>query len=60
MLRKALENRVGHLSNTEFAVIAEIITDDLKFNRVSFKKHTSLNYVLDIAVRCVEVFRKCA
>ncbi|MBZ9633159.1 hypothetical protein [Clostridium sp. FP1] len=60
MFRKALENRVGHLSNTEFAIICGIVTDDLKFNRVSFKKCTSLNYVIDIAVRCVEVFRKCA
>ncbi|MBZ9633037.1 hypothetical protein [Clostridium sp. FP1] len=58
MLRKKLENRVGHLSNTEFAIICGIVTDDLMFNRVNFKKHTSLNYVTDIAVRCVDVFRK--
>lgn len=60
MLKKALENRVGHLSNAEFAIIAEIVTDDLMFNRVHFKKLTNLNYVLDIAVRCSEVFRKSA
>jgi hypothetical protein len=60
MLRKALENRVGHLSNAEFAIISEIVTDDLMFNRVNFKKYSNLAYVLDIAVRCAIVFKKCA
>lgn len=60
MVRKALENRVGVLTNEEFAIVCEITSDDLKFNRVSFKKCTSLNYVLDIAVRAAEVFKKCA
>jgi len=59
MLRKALENRVGHLSNAEFAIIAQIATDDLMFNRVKFKKLTHLNYVVDIAVKCSEVFKRC-
>jgi len=59
MLRKKLENRVGPLTNAEFEIIAEIVTDDLKFNRVNFKKYTSLNYVLDIAVRSSEIFKKC-
>lgn len=56
MVRKALENRVGVLTNEEFAIVCEITSDDLKFNRVSFKKCTSLNYVLAIAVRAAEVF----
>ncbi|MBU3145754.1 hypothetical protein [Clostridium sp. CF012] len=59
MLRKALENRVGHLSNAEFAIVCNIATDDLKFNRINFKKSTSINYVLDIAVRCSNVFKSC-
>lgn len=60
MLRKALERRVGHLSNAEFAVIMEIVTDDLKFNRVNFGKCTSLDYVLDISEGSAGVFRRCA
>ena len=60
MVRKKLEKIVGHLSDAEFAIICGIVTDDLMFNRVNFKKHTSLNYVLDIAVRCSVVFKKCA
>jgi hypothetical protein len=59
VIRKILENRVGLLSNAEFEIIAGIVTDDLMFNRVKFKKLTNLNYVIDIAVRCSEVFRRC-
>ena len=58
MLRKALENRVGACTNAEFEVICEIITDDLMFNRVKFKKLTNLNYVLNIAVSSAIVFGK--
>lgn len=60
MLRKELERRVGQLSNTEFAIICEIATDDIKFNRVSFEKCTSLECVLNIAERSAGVFRRCA
>jgi len=60
MLRKKLESSVGHLSNSEFAIICEITSDDLKANRVNFRKCTSLNYVLDIAVRATEIFRSCS
>lgn len=60
MLRKLLERRVGKLSNSEFATICGIVTDDLKFNRISFKKCTSLNYVLDIAERSAVALKRCA
>lgn len=55
-----LERRIGHLSNAEFAIIAEIVTDDIKFNRVGFKKCTSLDYVLDIAIKSASIFKRCA
>ena len=60
MLREKLENEVGTLTNSEFKIICEIATDDLKFNRVSFKKYSNLNYVIDIAIRSVNIFKKCA
>ncbi|MGH4125141.1 MAG: hypothetical protein ACREV6_19670 [Clostridium sp.] len=59
MLRKALESRTGHLSNSEFAIVCGITEDDLKANRVNFKRCTSLKYVLDIAVRATKIFRSC-
>ena len=58
MLRKLLENRIGPINDTEFAIICEIVENDLKFNRVRFKKLTNLNYVMAIAVRSAIVFRK--
>jgi len=60
MLRKALESRVGHLSNSEFAIVCEITGDDLKANRVNFKKNTNLDYVLSIAVRATGIFKSCS
>lgn len=60
MIRKLLENRVGYLSNKEFAKVSGIVNDDLKFNRIGFGKYTTLNYVMDIAERSVVVFRKSA
>jgi hypothetical protein len=60
VIKTILEGRVGHLSNAEWEIIAKIVTDDLKFNRVNFKKCTSLEYVLGIAVSSAKIFRKCA
>jgi hypothetical protein len=60
MLKQMLEARVGHLSNAEFAIVMEIATDDIKFNHISFKKKTILDYVLQLAVRSATVFKKCA
>lgn len=60
MLRKLLEKRGIYLTDAEFAIVMEITEDDIKFNRISFKKCTSLNYVLDIAERSARVFKRCA
>lgn len=60
MLKEALEKRVGHLNNDEFVVICEIVTNDIKFNRINFGKCTSLNYVLDIAATSASIFKRCA
>lgn len=60
MIKALLENKVGPISNAEFAVICEMVTDDIKFNRISFKKSTSLNYVLEIAIKSAAIFRRCA
>ncbi|APH15017.1 hypothetical protein NPD5_3396 [Clostridium sporogenes] len=60
MLRKLLKERGINLTKAEFGVVMEIVTDDIKFNRISFKKCTSLSYVLDIAIRSADIFKKCA
>lgn len=38
MLKKLLEERGINLTKAEFGVVMEIVTDDIKFNRISFKK----------------------
>jgi len=60
MLRKLLEKRGIYLTSEEFAIVMEITTDDIKFNRIGFEKYTSLEDALDIAERSATVFRKCA
>ncbi|WMJ81938.1 hypothetical protein RBU49_06735 [Clostridium sp. MB40-C1] len=60
MLRQALERRIGSLSNIEFVTIMAMTTEDIKFNRIRFKKCTSLNYILDIAERSALVLKRCA
>ncbi|MGK0468249.1 hypothetical protein [Clostridium sp.] len=61
MSKKIIEQMVGQsISDAEFAIIMEIATDDIKFNRINFKKYTSLGYVLDIAIKATEVLKKCA
>ena len=61
MSKKLLEQTIGQvISDAEFAIIMEIATDDIKFNRISFKKYTNLNYVLDIAAKSAEIFKRCA
>ena len=60
MLKAMLERKVGHLNNAEFAIICEITTDDIKFNRTSFGKYSNLEYVLGVAERSAALFRRCA
>jgi len=59
MIRQALEAKGIQLSNSEFAVVMQITTDDIKFNRIGFKKRTSIEYVLDIAVKSAAVLGRC-
>lgn len=58
MLRKMLEAKVGIMSDEQFRRVMENTTDDIKFNRISFKKMTYLEDVLEIAERCFIVDQK--
>lgn len=50
MLKKLLENELGqHVSNSEFAAVMEMTTDDIKFNNIKFSKKTSPAQMLAIA-----------
>lgn len=60
MIRKLLEQRGIKLTKAEFAVVMEIVTNDIKFNMINFNKCTSLKYMLDIAEKSAEIFGRCA
>ncbi|MBU3146606.1 hypothetical protein [Clostridium sp. CF012] len=61
MSKKLIEQMIGQpITDSEFKIIMEIATDDIKFNRINFKKYTNLNYVLDIAAKGAEIFKRCA
>lgn len=59
MFKKLLEERGINLTKEEFGVVMEIATDDIKFNRICFKKCTSLSYILEIAIRSANIFKRC-
>lgn len=59
MFEKALAKKGIYLSPQQLNIVLEIVTDDIKFNRISFKKRTSMNYVIDIAVRSAKVLIRC-
>ncbi len=61
MIKEMLEQKLGQpITAAEFAVVMEITTDDIKFNRMNFKKKTNLNELLDIAERSSIVFKRTA
>lgn len=59
MLRQALEAKGIHLSDSEFAIVTEITTDDIKFNNIHFGKKTSKADIIAIAERTIKVLRRC-
>lgn len=52
MLRKLIESRVGPMFKAQFAEVLDLATTDIKGNRISFNKQTSLSDVVEIARRC--------
>lgn len=52
MLRKILESNLGPMTNSEFKEVLDLATTDIKTNRVSFGKRTSLHDAAEIAKNC--------
>lgn len=48
-----------NLDSTEFKAVLQMTTEDIKFNRTSFGKRTSLQDVIDIAEKSVIALRRC-
>ena len=52
MLRKILELDLDSMTDSEFREILDLVTSDIKTNRVNFGKRTSLSDVVEIAEIC--------
>ncbi len=55
MIRDLVEAAVGKISDDEFKTVMQMTTDDIKFNRIKFKKMTYLQQVIEIAEHCYKV-----
>ncbi|MDP4147110.1 MAG: hypothetical protein Q8936_21985 [Bacillota bacterium] len=60
MIRKLLESLNLKLTDEEFKSVMIIVTDDIKFNRINFKKKTSFLDMFSITLRAVDTVRNCA
>lgn len=55
LIRKMLETAGFSFTDNDFKKVMKNATDDIKFNRIKFRKKTSINGVLVIAERCSEL-----
>lgn len=58
MLRKMLEEDGIEMSDLEFKETMEAATEDIKFNRIHFKKRTSLKEILSITKICYNIVKE--
>jgi hypothetical protein len=58
MLRKLIESVAGPMSDTQFKALTLMLDEDIKFNRIHFKKRTSSQDLLGIAKISINLIRK--
>ena len=59
MIRKILESHGVSLSNTEYEEVLLATTEDIKFNKIGFKKRTTYKEFLSITLRTATVIKRC-
>lgn len=57
MIRKLIETCENKMTDEEFKETMEIATEDIKFNRILFKKRTSLENIVAISKRSYKVVK---
>lgn len=60
MFRKLLEMRVGPMTDAEFRQVLDLTGVDIKVNRISFDRKTSLTEAVQIAEICFSVIKRAA
>ena len=58
MIKAILEKTTGPLTTTQFAQIMDLTTTDIRVNRITFGKRTTLTDVIEIAVSCFLVLKR--
>ncbi|AJA42558.1 hypothetical protein phiCT453B_06 (endogenous virus) [Clostridium phage phiCT453B] len=59
MIRKLLEDNGIITNDLEFKKVMDIVTDDIKFNRINFDKRTNKIELIEIAERSLNTLRRC-
>lgn len=60
MLKQLFKDGGIEINDQEFKEILQIITDDIRENRIRLGKRTSLEQVITIAIRAYDVMKKVA
>lgn len=60
MFKKLLEAKGIETNDTELNTVMCMTTDDIKFNRVSFKMRTSIEDVVSIMEKSILALRRCS
>lgn len=59
MIRKLLEDNGIVSTDAEFKELMDVITQDIKVNKIRFGKKTSFYEVLEISLRTINTLRRC-
>lgn len=59
MIKGLLKSKGFKLTDSEFAVVMKVVTDDIKFNRTGFKKKTTMKEVITLSERAAAVVARC-
>jgi len=59
-IREKIEKITGPLTDSQFRVVADMVTQDIKFNHLEFGTKTDINTVVKIAALCFEDLQKCS
>lgn len=60
MIRKILENQGIVLNDAEYKEVLIATTEDIKFNKIGFKKRTTYPEFLAITLRTAVAIKRCA
>ena len=57
MIRKALEKKVGPVSDTEWKRVCYIAEQDIRVNRLRFKRKTNRQYLTMVLAAAINIIR---